>query len=411
MQIADREPTAGVGTPAKAHHAVSVNRVQPDPTAGKLTHRGSPHALLHSWTLTLLFSFLSLAFLTPSIAQAEPVCPNEAFRTGPSAHLPDCRAYELVTPPSKNGGSVNFTGIGVGGETVTFTSNSGFAGPLAGEDVPAFVYAATRSPEGWQTFPAPASERRYVNLEGGFNTGKSSSAVPSADARTRVFDLHELGQPDNTAGLYLVGPGGSSLVEVGPAAPPGSGSVLRSEENVTTPVDVVGLSADASRVVFQPEAGYEWPGIAGAGLQEYIGAGNRAPLPLVPDPATEADGCPHQILGGQLGIQKGGGETWTHNAISTDGQTVFFTDSSHTELNGGVKDPACRHQLFARIDNGEAGAETVAISEPSPAACSACDLTENEQVAHELEQFKQEMEKGEITSKEYQEKAALLSWM
>jgi hypothetical protein len=34
-------------------------------------------------------------------AEAEGACPNEEFRQGLSAELPDCRAYELVSSPRR----------------------------------------------------------------------------------------------------------------------------------------------------------------------------------------------------------------------------------------------------------------------------------------------------------------------
>ena len=50
------------------------------------------------------FSGARLAALAPA-AFGEEVCPNAAFRSGPSANLPDCRAYEQVTPVEKEGGA------------------------------------------------------------------------------------------------------------------------------------------------------------------------------------------------------------------------------------------------------------------------------------------------------------------
>ncbi len=321
-----------------------------------------------------LMATVALAVL-PASAAAEQ-CSNAVYRTGPSSHLPDCRAYELVTPPFKGGGFPFFPmGVDPSGSSLTMITSAALTGAEGFPNVfipfPSEMYATRRTATGWVSTPDDPPATEYIPyLENGFENfagvGDESSSVQGT-----VWMARGAWQPENRIDFFKRNPD-RSIADIGPALPPTAPSGGPSTLGEAADLRPDGLSADGSRLFFTISH-YFWPGDGseetGIGhrlpsLYEYAGAGNTAPR-LV---GVDSEG--RQI--GQCGDLLGGSAT-EHNAVSTDGRTVFFT------VFGKDQTPECKGsepqvgELFARIDNGAPEARTVAISEPSKEDCAACD--------------------------------------
>jgi hypothetical protein len=103
------------------------------------------------------------SFATYPSLPAEPnPCPNALTRTGFSALLPDCRAYELVTPPDTNarapvgaeyeGGGFTTRQVSPAGDKVPFRVEGGALPGLGGVGgLKGDPYLATRTASGWST--------------------------------------------------------------------------------------------------------------------------------------------------------------------------------------------------------------------------------------------------------------------
>jgi hypothetical protein len=165
-------------------------------------------------------------------------CSNEGVRKGPSAELPDCRAYELVTPAQTNGriptmaemGRTNSNGFDTDlaspdGESLTYGVDGG---SLPGSEGNGFhdTYVATRGQSGWHS--------EFSGLRG----KEASEVYPGGVSPDNRYSFW-LGEGGSLApGNYLRGPGG--VVE-----PIGLGSM-------GTDLEAYGhlISTDGTHVIF-----------------------------------------------------------------------------------------------------------------------------------------------------------------
>jgi hypothetical protein len=183
--------------------------------------RSKSHAA--GWAVLAIWAAL-VAVGMPSNASA--ACPNEVLRSGQSADLPDCRAYELVTPPNMNGRipqtlTVALTAnmfstplVSPSRDSVLFMT---LGAPLASPDSPNGtydLYAAERSPSGWITSRrlSPSGDQSVFPNTGGVSADHlydfiNALKVQGGDGGTLSEEgiANYLGNPDGSFELIGVG--------------------------------------------------------------------------------------------------------------------------------------------------------------------------------------------------------------
>jgi hypothetical protein len=305
-------------------------------------------------------------------------CENETLReVNDSLALPDCRAYELVTPMDKNGALIGEELLSVpvqiaeNGERVIaqsiqcFAESTSCVGTRGAEGEP---FQFERTPAGWsaQSLALPASSFA-TSSAWGFNadTGVALFSAPS---------------PPNGQDEWLARASGGALTDIGPL------SEQRFEPSETISSQAIATTSDLSHVMWGSESHKRlWSFDADEGdvtsLYEYPGAEGSPSAPQLvavsggPGSHDLISACGSALLNGafatlgRLGI------------LSADGRTAFFDapPCAHgSGTNSGRRVPV--DELFARVDGEGPQARTVAISQPAglfPAQGNpACTTTE-----------------------------------
>ncbi len=262
-------------------------------------------------------------------------CPNESLRTGASATLPDCRAYELVSPPETNGRS--FQGLSVfnfsnshnqfpselitrQGDSLVFTT---WQGPVRADDGATGtldVYEAARTGEGWEVARrlSPAGTEALLPIPGGI----SSDHLYAFTFLERIMGLGALAA--DTDAEYL----GSSD---GSFEPTGIGSVGGSP--VTEPLSQGRYISDAGQhVIFS--TGHLATGSFRC-FEAHANLFTACPVRLADDAPPEGTGAVYDrsadgptrvvsLLPGPTDPTPTAGEDAAYQGVSQDGATVAF---------------------------------------------------------------------------------------
>ncbi len=339
-------------------------------------------------------------FTTGTAAQA--ACPNEQFRTGFSGALPDCRAYELVTPPNNQSaqpdGNVGGNGGGelelpkvlagnfaaVDGSRLSFNALDVRPGsPSGGES-----YVATRSASGWSEENMFPSTNYYgykcpeavLSPAATHYSDDLSHAIVSVPAGGECGVEPELveGEPRGSKNLFVRdnATGTYRLIDI-------------PEEGVAGFVPAIptllGESSDFSRVVFAEEAKLTKEAPAGANDVYEWNAGHVRLASVLPDGAPVAgsfvgmssdgsrvffsaagslyvrvDGAETVQLDASQAGGAGGGSSFL--AASHDGSVVLFTDDASAGLTADTV-PGSGTNLY-RYDAGAPAGQRLADLTP-----------------------------------------------
>lgn len=260
-----------------------------------------------------LAGLLAAALLVgPAAGAAEP-CANEALRQAQQAtFLPECRAYEMVSPVSKGGVDVlgdtlrPFTEAGPDGNTLAYGSPAAFS-DAKGAAFPS-IYRAVRSGSGWtSTVVSPPQNATLLGGLGGGNTSMVSDL--SADLTGAIVRTNRSlapGASEDVPNIYrhdLLN-GGFDLLTPGGPTEIGLESILSTFASATP---------DLSAVVFNSRDALTPDAPVGSEPKVYVYRNGSVELASVLPGEVPANG-----FAGDESLDN------TRGTISDDGRLVFF---------------------------------------------------------------------------------------
>jgi hypothetical protein len=319
--------------------------------------------------------------------QHQPPCSNDVYRFGASANLPDCRAYELVTPAQTNGLSPLTVGPGSAGTGFNYWAVAP-RGARAGERATYFTAGTIPGFDGNGLLDGYQSERAEgAHPEDGWQSrlfGPSFTQVGGREPGARgvaasqmhsVWRLNPAETIDGTlpAGTYLRGPDGSASAACNP-------------EPLQTDFELIGCGSEGtdyeatSKFVATASSGDLVVFSSSAHLEEGAAPPGTAALYERPAGVASAEVVSTAPSGGSFGA----GEDASYVASTEDGSAVLFrlggalyahrVGQQTVEVAGaastfaGVSADGTR-VFYARTANGEDPAELFACdTEAGPCA-------------------------------------------
>jgi hypothetical protein len=291
----------------------------------------------------------------PAAAPPNTSCPNQAFRTDASATLPDCRAYEMVSPVDKGGDDIvalksprgnpaELNQSAIDGNRFTYSAETAFGDALSGPW--SSQYMATRTAGGW-------SNHGISPLRGPVNAGGNGTQEARLDVEYKTFsaDLCQGWILHPTDPLLAPGaiPGYLNLYRQDNCGAGESYEALTTVEPPNEPPETYwpglqGVSADGTHMIFIANGRLAANAPETAAYQLYEQTGGEVRLvSILPNGQPYAG--PGAAGAGYNSLPEGRNEI-VARAISADGARIFWTAGLQTG------------PLYVRIG----GKKTIAVS-------------------------------------------------
>lgn len=308
----------------------------------------------------------------PSGVSAQTACPNQSLRTGPSAFLPDCRAYEMVSPIDKDNGDIkslvnapgfftDLTRSSLDGNKVAYSSYRSFGNPAGAPYTNQYI-ATRNSATGWESeaisAPIGANGVRGIPLEAqhkAFNGDLCDSWLLAASEPVLAAGAGTVGfNPYHRS--YCGGETYESLIHVEPPAV---------DEGFE--VEMQGYSEDGRTVVFRGP--FRLTADANPGVQQaYISSPGKSQqfICILPNGQAWTSSCSAGSAPSSsnfpFDFQDRYGSV-TH-ALSTDGRRLYWTASTPAGSEDEATVQAGAGKVFMRENPAEPqSAVTIPVSE------------------------------------------------